>query len=62
MECPNMETCPIYNKFRTEALKNIYIRLYCLGKCDNCKRKQLKDAGKTVPLELLPDGKDLSQL
>lgn len=61
-ECPNTKGCPIYNKFKTEALKNIYIRMYCMGKFETCKRKQLKDSGQTVPPTLLPDGKDLEKL
>lgn len=62
MECPNTEKCPIYSKFRTEALKNIYIKMYCLGRFENCKRKQIKDKGDPVPPELLPDGKELDKL
>ena len=62
MECPNTKTCPIYDKFKTEALKNIYIRMYCMGKPENCKRKQIKDTGVPVPPRLLPDGKELDAL
>jgi len=62
MECPNLSGCPIYAKFKTEALKNIYVRMYCMGKSDNCKRKQLKASGKPVPPNLLPDGKELEKL
>ena len=62
MECPNTAACPIYAKFKTEALKNIYIKMYCLGKFENCKRKQIKDSGKPVPINLLPDGKELEKL
>lgn len=62
MDCPNRERCPIYDKFKTEALKNIYIKMFCLGKYDNCKRKQIKDNGGQVPIDLLPDGKSLQDL
>ncbi len=62
MECPNIKTCPIYEQFKTEALKNMYIRMYCMGKFDNCKRKQIKDLGQPVPPSLLPDGKELGRL
>ena len=62
MECPNAKTCPIYEKFRTEALKNIYVRMHCKSKFENCKRKQIKDTGKPVPPALLPDGKELGLL
>jgi len=62
MECPNLATCPIYARFKTEALKNIYIRMYCTTKFDNCKRKQIKDRGEKVPPDLLTDGKVLDAL
>jgi len=62
MDCPNTAGCPIYAKFKTEALKNIYIRMYCTSKFDKCKRKQIKDRGEKVPLDLLPDGKSLDAL
>lgn len=62
MGCPNMEACPIYQKFKIEALKNIYIKIFCLGKFETCKRKQIKDSGNQVPATLLPDGKDLEKI
>jgi len=36
--------------------------MYCTSKFDNCKRKQIKDRGEKVPLDLLPDGKSLDAL
>lgn len=62
MECPNIKGCTLYSQFKTQALKNIYIKIYCLGKFESCKRKQLKDSGMQVPVTLLPDGKDLESL
>lgn len=62
MECPNTKACPIYEKFRTEALKNVYIRKYCTSNFEDCKRKQMKDTGNPVPPKLLPDGRELGAL
>lgn len=58
--CERYQGCPIYNYFRTEALKNYYIRSYCGGNFDACERLKLKKEGKPVPDSLLPDGKELS--
>lgn len=58
--CENTAKCPIYQYFRTEALKNYYIRNYCEGDASNCLRKQMKAEGKEMPDTLLPDGKELS--
>ena len=62
MECPNTTGCPIYNKFKTEALKNLYIKMFCFGKFETCKRKQVKDSGQPVSPSLLPDGKFFENL
>jgi len=58
--CERSQGCPIYNYFRTDALKNYYIRSYCDGNYDLCERLKLRKAGKPIPDSLLPDGKELS--
>lgn len=60
--CEFYEKCPIYNRFKTEMLKNIYIRQYCSGDFTKCQRYQIRQkTGKTAPEDLLPDGKTLSK-
>lgn len=56
-ECPNLETCPVWQRFKTD-LKLLWVKVYCLGdkQCE-CERKKLKAQGKDVPMELLPNGK-----
>lgn len=58
--CPNTEKCPIYNCLKLEITKNMYRRQYCEIGGGGCKRKELRDAGKPVPPELLPDGKTMT--
>jgi len=63
MDCPYLDDCPIFAKFSSEGLANIWISGYC--KKDggrNCERKKLRDAGKEVPITLLPNGTHLASL
>jgi hypothetical protein len=56
-DCEYLATCPIFNRFRLEGIKNFWIRLYCQGeKQTRCQRKALKESGQTVPENLLPNG------
>ncbi len=60
-QCQYASTCPIYSVFKTETLKNIYIKNYCNGpKMGNCQRLTMRESGKVPPKELLPDGKMLT--
>ncbi len=61
-ECPNLVKCPIFNKFRSEGMANMWIRSYCKDNFDNCKRKKLKDQNKEMPITLLPNGSHLQSL
>ena len=54
--CEYMSICPIYNRYKTEDLKNSYIRKYCNGDYELCKRWKLKYRGEEVLYNLLPDG------
>ncbi|MEW6171937.1 MAG: hypothetical protein AB1510_02545 [Bacillota bacterium] len=58
--CEFIEKCPIYNKFKTEMLKNIYIRNYCTKDFSKCRRYQVRQStGQKPPDDLLPDGQKL---
>ncbi len=62
-ECPLLIDCPIFERFRSEGLKNIWINRYCRGsKADTCARKKLREAGKDVPITLLPNDTHLDSL
>jgi hypothetical protein len=58
-ECPYLKSCPLFQFFKLEVSKKLYITNYCQGQFDKCERKKLKDIGKTVPDKLLPNGKHL---
>jgi hypothetical protein len=62
-ECEFLEKCPIFNRFRTEGAKNVWIGFYCKGvQQSSCVRRLLKKAGKEVPITLLPNGSHLKDL
>lgn len=54
--CPNLEKCPMFGKFRLQATSEIFISKYCKGNFEKCARKKMKDSGREVPEDLLPDG------
>jgi len=58
-ECPNLMKCQMFKFFQSDFAKQIYLTLYCQGNFTGCARKKLKDAGKEVPENLLPDGQYL---
>ncbi len=62
-DCEYLAKCPIFAKFYTEGLKNIFIGSYCKGtKQEDCARKKLKKTGQEVPPTLLPNGEHLGSL
>jgi len=54
--CENIDKCPMFEKFEGEAIFKFWIKNYCKGKHAKCVRKELKNAGKEVPINLLPNG------
>ena len=56
-ECPLIVKCPLYAQFHMESTKDSIVILYCRGDFGKCERKKLRDAGKDVPLKLMPNGK-----
>ena len=62
-DCPYLEACPIFSRFRNESLGEVWIMYFCKGgQADECERRKLKEAGREVPLTLLPNGKHLPEL
>ena len=55
--CKYLSGCPIFNLFKSESLKNVWIKFYCLGyKNSECERLKLREKGEKVPDTLLPNG------
>jgi hypothetical protein len=59
-QCDFFDTCPIFDQFKTEGMKNLWRSLYCRGsKQERCARRLLRTQGEEVPLSLLPNGRYL---
>jgi len=62
-DCPFLERCPVFKKFKSEGLANYWISIYCKGENqDECERKKLAETNQQVPLGLLPNGTYLEVL
>jgi hypothetical protein len=60
-DCEYLATCPIFDRFKLEGIKNFWIRLYCQGERQaKCARKAIKRSGELVPKDLLPNGEYLT--
>jgi len=65
-QCEFSEKCPMFNRFRNEAVRAIWITYYCQKEIGNrCARKILRKQGKNpseIPITLLPNGMYLADL
>lgn len=63
MDCEFVVACPIFARFKSENMKNFWIRIYCRGtKTEQCERKKRRLAGLPVPITMLPNGTHLETL
>ncbi len=60
-QCPYINDCPMFRRIMTDALRKVFIDLFCKGDFELCERKKLRDAGEPVPDDLLPHGGRLSR-
>lgn len=64
--CEFISMCPIFKKFKTEAVGQIWLGLYCHKDSGaNCARKKLRNEGNgsaKVPATLLPNDIHLADL
>jgi hypothetical protein len=61
-DCIHLEKCPIFERFRIEAMKNVWIRLYCRGsKQEDCLRLIQMRRGEQPGPRLLPSGELLPE-
>ena len=58
-ECPHLAQCYIFIHGIKDSEDIVYAKIWCTTKdmYPNCMRKQLKEAGREVPKNLLPNGK-----
>ena len=57
MECYRTSNCPMYSLFNLKATMGVWKALHCEGPFADCERLKLFEAGKPVPVNLLPNGK-----
>jgi len=61
-DCEFLEKCPIFAKFCSEGLKNVWIRGYCKKDPEKCERKKIRLSGQMPPPAMLPNGSLLKSL
>lgn len=59
MACPHSSNCPLYPQFALQSLLSIWKTKFCDSNHAACERYKLSCAGRSVPLNLLPNGKTL---
>ncbi|MBN1348503.1 hypothetical protein JXJ21_03775 [candidate division KSB1 bacterium] len=55
-KCPHLSICPTFQRFRIQNIKSPWIKMYCMGHSELCKRKQMLEIGKEPPVTLMPNG------
>ena len=62
-DCEYLEKRPIFDRFKVEGARNIWIEFFCRGsRQDECARKRMKKQGKEPGPTFLPNGTHLSSL
>ena len=61
-KCIWFDYCPIPEFVSTGKLPNEWLNNYCNVANQHCKRYQLENYGRTMPDNLLPDGKIMHHL
>jgi len=57
MACYRISNCPMYSLFNLKATLGAWKALHCEDRFADCERLKLFEAGKKVPVNLLPNGK-----
>lgn len=60
MSCTHTTDCQLFPQFAAEPALKIWKQHFCESNFKKCARYQLALTGKTAPLELLPNGKELT--
>jgi hypothetical protein len=55
--CSRLRTCPLFRAFSIKSSAKIWRAYYCEGDFERCERWRLAEAGKPVPVNLLPNGR-----
>jgi hypothetical protein len=57
--CPHLSACELFPKFALRASLKVWIVFYCESKFEQCARYGLALANRPVPMNLLPNGREL---
>ena len=61
-DCAYLEGCPIFARIQSHELRTMWILEYCKGgESSQCERLKVKKQGRTVPIDLLPDGSTIDE-
>ena len=63
MDCPHTRTCPLFRQFTQNSLLEFWKDRFCNveSRYPDCARYKLSEAGKPVPLTLMPNGSELGR-
>ncbi len=57
MPCPRLSTCKLANGISMREALRVWQSFYCDGMYARCERYKLAEAGRDVPVRLLPNGR-----
>lgn len=60
MACSHTTTCPLFPLISVNSALKVWKTFYCEGNYNNCARFNMSRGGKSVPANLLPNGKSLT--
>jgi len=60
MACSHTTTCPLFPLISVNSALKVWKTFYCEGNYNNCARFNMSRSGKSVPANLLPNGKTLT--
>jgi hypothetical protein len=58
--CARIDACPLFKQFSMKSSLKVWQAYYCEGDWSRCARWKLVDAGRPVPMNLLPNGRMLT--
>lgn len=59
VRCSHITSCELFPKFAVRSSLKVWITFYCQANFGACARYQLALANRPVPVNLLPNGREL---
>lgn len=57
--CPQLDSCPMFRLLTVAGTGEVWKMNYCESTFERCERYKRTQAGESVPLEMMPNGKIL---